>query len=190
MSPTPRVVFWPFASPNDPMRESWNRFRDSVVTTATAPKTASTDPAGIWRLLAVNNRELGRSAHLYPNAAAARTHVLRLRERLDDLEITPVSGPKPGSRGWYMTLDNRIVLTCGRWYGAAASSSEAAAACRDAIAIASFDAPDAAVTPVVASVPVLSVPATVATATLVAGRPAAPIAPLTTRVSPLAARSM
>ena len=189
MSPTPRVVFWSFASASDPMRESWNRFRDSVVTTATAPKTVFTDPAGIWRLLAVNNRELGRSAHLYPTAAAARAHVLRLRERLDDLEITPVSGPKPGSRGWYMTLDNRIVLTCGRWYGAAASSSEAAAACRDALAIASFDAPDGAGASVVASNPAAPVHTPVATATVITGRVAAPTAPLTTLVSPLAARS-
>ena len=188
MSTTPRVVFWSFVSPSDPMRESWNRFRDSVVTTATAPKSVSTEPAGIWRLLAVNNRELGRSAHLYPDAAAARAHVNRLRERLDDLEITPVSGPKPGSRGWYMTLDKRIVLTCGRWYGAAASSSEAAAACRDALAVASFDAPGAPPS-VVASIPAAPLHTSVATASVITGRVAAPVAPLTRPLSPRAARS-
>ncbi|TAJ49541.1 MAG: hypothetical protein EPO52_04540 [Herbiconiux sp.] len=188
MSPTPRVVFWSFASASDPMRESWNRFRDAVVTTATAPKIVSADPAGIWRLLAVNNRELGRSAHLYPDPAAARAHIVRLRARLDELVITPVSGPKPGSRGWYMTLDNRIVLTCGRWYGAAASSSEAAAACRDALAIASFDVPDASVPPAVASIPATPVHTPVATVTVIAGRVVAQATPLTTPVSPRAAR--
>ncbi len=189
MSTTPRVVFWSFASPNDPMRDSWNRFRDSVVTTATAPKQPPADQAGIWRLLAINNRELGRSAHLYPSAAAARAHLTRLRERLDDLQVTPVSGPRPGSRGWYMTLDNRIVVTCGRWYGAAASSAEAAAACRDALAIASFDAPDAGGTPPVASIPAIPAHAPVATAPGVAALLPGPVAPVATLLSPLAARS-
>ncbi|GAA2244304.1 hypothetical protein GCM10009851_31960 [Herbiconiux moechotypicola] len=62
--------------------------------------------------------------------------MLRLRDRVGELEIVPVQGSRPGTRGWYLTHRGVIVATCGRWYGAAASSAEAAAAALDALATA------------------------------------------------------
>ena len=137
MSESSRIVFSSFRSGGDPMLDSWNRFRVAVAprTAGEAPKPGRTalangaaERSGIWRLLASNNRELCRSAHVYPSFSAARSHVSALRERVDELTVTPVAGAKPGSRGWYMSLDGVIVITCGRWYGASASSAEAAAA--------------------------------------------------------------
>ncbi len=93
---------------------------------STAPATVGA--CGIWRILASNNRELGRSARAYTSFESARTHVLRLRAGLDDLSVTSVTGGKPGMHGWYMSSRASAVITCGRWYGAAASSAEASAA--------------------------------------------------------------
>lgn len=157
MGETPRIVFSAFRSGSDPMLLSWNRFRDAVAP-ANAPgsgasaagstasvSSASGSPesvagAGIWRLLATNNRELARSAHVYPSLAAARTHVAQLRERADELVLTPVAGPALGRRGWYLSLGGTVVLTCGRWYGAASSSTEAAHAALAALALAEIPA--------------------------------------------------
>ena len=149
MSEMSRVVFSSFRAGGDPMLDSWNRFRQVVAPVSSAgsaeraaarPGVASTisstgaERTGIWRILATNNRELCRSAHVYPSFSSARTHVLQLRERIDELVVTPVIGPRPGSRGWYMTLNGVVVVTCGRWYGAAASSAEAAAASLEELA--------------------------------------------------------
>jgi hypothetical protein len=146
-----RVVFSSFRSGHDPMLESWSRFREAVDPPVLAPVAAhapgqglvpaaggaaSGGRTGVWRLLATNNRELCRSAHIYPTFSGARAHVAVLRERIDDLVVTPVIGARPGSRGWYMTLNGVIVVTCGRWYGAAASSAEAASASLEALATA------------------------------------------------------
>jgi hypothetical protein len=98
--------------------------------------SGSADRTGVWRILATNNRELCRSAHVYPTFSGARAHVALLRDRIDELVVTPVVGNRPGSRGWYMTLNGVVVVTCGRWYGAAASSAEAASASLEALATA------------------------------------------------------
>ncbi|SDZ33480.1 hypothetical protein [Herbiconiux ginsengi] len=149
MSETSRVVFSSFRAGGDPMLDSWNRFRQVVapVSSAGSPERAGSRPGvastiasgaaertGIWRILATNNRELCRSAHVYPSFSSARAHVLQLRDRIDELVVTPVIGPRPGSRGWYMTLNGVVVVTCGRWYGAAASSAEAASASLEELA--------------------------------------------------------
>ncbi len=145
MADSPRVVFSSFRSGGDPMLDSWTRFRDAVAPASTverprasrsgvsAGSAGAQDRSGVWRILATNNRELCRSAHVYPTFASARAHVLHLREQVEKLVVTPVVGPRPGSRGWYMTLDGVVVITCGRWYGAAASSGEAATASLEAL---------------------------------------------------------
>lgn len=88
---------------------------------------------GVWRVLASNNRELGRSARAYKSFDAARSHVLSLRDAVDDLVTTTVSGAAPGTHGWFMSLRAVPVMTCGRWYGSAASSFEASLALREAL---------------------------------------------------------
>lgn len=150
MSETARIVFSSFRAGGDPMLDSWNRFRDSVVpvpaptaagepaaaSIATRPSVARANPgrSGVWRILATNNRELCRAAHIYPTFDGAHGHVSRLREHADELELTTVAGPGPGSRGWYLTHRGVVVITCARWYSAAASSSEAAHASLEALA--------------------------------------------------------
>lgn len=158
MADSARIVFVSFGSPRDPLLESWRRFRDAVAprtgepvpgsprlsrdgdqgSRASAVRVTGSPPqpaeaSGVWRLLATNNRELCRAGFVYPTFASARAHVLALRDRVDDLEVTPVAGPLQGSRGWYLTLDGTVVATCGRWYGASAAGGEAAAAALEAL---------------------------------------------------------
>jgi hypothetical protein len=89
---------------------------------------ALAEPAVVWRLLAPNNRELARSAHLYRTIADAERHAVQLQNTADELDVSLVLGPRPGMRGWVAAHRGIVVLTCGRWYGGAAANSESAAA--------------------------------------------------------------
>lgn len=99
---------------------------------------ALAEPAVVWRLLAPNNRELARSAHLYRGIADAERHATALQNAADDLEVSLVLGPRPGMRGWIATHRGVVVLTCGRWYGGAAANSESAAAAVQLVATAAI----------------------------------------------------
>ena len=99
---------------------------------------ALAEPAVVWRLLAPNNRELARSAHLYRTIADAERHAVQLQNTADDLDVTLVLGPRPGMRGWVAASRGVVVLTCGRWYGGAAANSESAAAAVQLIATAAI----------------------------------------------------
>ncbi len=140
----PSVVFTAFRMATDPRRDGWALLRSqlvagarrigaSIVLTETddsLPRSrAGVTPgrAGVWRLLASNNRELGRSARTYLSFDAARTHVLHLQEQADALVVTAVPGTSAGTHGWLAALDGAVVMTTGRWYGATSSSLEAAA---------------------------------------------------------------
>ena len=89
---------------------------------------ALAEPAVVWRLLAPNNRELARSAHLYRTIVDAERHAVQLQNTADELDVSLVLGPRPGMRGWVAAHRGIVVLTCGRWYGGAAANSESAAA--------------------------------------------------------------
>ncbi|MBO1737922.1 hypothetical protein [Leifsonia sp. TF02-11] len=164
MSATPRIVFSMFRSSSDPMFLAWARFLQaveagarrtaSVAAVTVAPGAPSrpleqvrraqpvvravpaTAPCGVWRVLAPNNRELGRSARAYTSFASARAHVTALRASVDELGIVAVNGERAGMSGWYVTRKGLPVITCGRWYGAAASGATAALAALDALAVA------------------------------------------------------
>jgi len=97
---------------------------------------ADSGHSGIWRLLASNSRELGRSSSVYATFAGARAHVLELRDQCDAMVATVVTGPSAGTHGWVVTVGERIVMTAGRWYGAASASREAAAGTIEAFRIA------------------------------------------------------
>lgn len=144
MSPSPCIVFSAFRSATDPRLRGWIAFRHDVHAEPRLPdiatdahgrprKRAGAAPgpdsghAGIWRLLAPNSRELGRSSSVYSSFAGARAHVLELKDQVDDMVATTVTGPTAGTHGWIVTLDGVVVMTAGRWYGAASSSREAAA---------------------------------------------------------------
>ncbi|WP_167726490.1 hypothetical protein [Cryobacterium sp. TMT3-29-2] len=83
--------------------------------------------SGIWRLLASNSRELGRSSSVYGTFSTARAHVLELKGQCDSMVTTVVTGPRAGTHGWVISVGGVVVMTAGRWYGAASASREASA---------------------------------------------------------------
>lgn len=144
--PGPYVLFMGFPSPHDPALLAWLGLRERVAVEAGAPQmpefAAPSAPAapnsarppdaadewiGIWRLLAPNNREIGRSAFIYGSFEVAQANVTFLKHSA--AELTPVSfhGPTGGMHGWYVTLEGRLVFTCSRWYETGQLSLEAAA---------------------------------------------------------------
>lgn len=94
---------------------------------ASEPPTVATQPTGIWRLLAPNNRELGRSSFVYGSFQAARGHVLQLRESRDSLTAITIAGPFGENYGWVVTLGDATVMTCSRWVTTASAALAAAA---------------------------------------------------------------
>ncbi len=143
-----RVKFWEFASPDDPMLLAWARFRGTLASSPrrAAPEQRLTAAGGhrstLWRLLATNNRELGRSYHLYERFDLARAHVEQLQSRPDILTIEHITGPTNGSRGWVVLANGKPIMTCGRWYSSMSTGAVAAAGALEAFrnALVSVDA--------------------------------------------------
>ncbi|RFA10335.1 hypothetical protein B7R54_14790 [Subtercola boreus] len=150
MPSTPYIAFTEFLSRADRALNGWSGFREHVrsgaramaaLTGETLPR--SFDPrlaplaenagpvsppftGGIWRLLALNNREIARSLFLYESASAASEHVRKLQRSSDDIEVHLIRGPVSMQHGWYATLDSVAVMSCGRWYPAAGLCHESA----------------------------------------------------------------
>ena len=145
MSTSASVVFSAFSSASDPRLQGWVSFRahlqadqPTAERLARAPRRdearaeAGSDDgwsarSGIWRLLASNSRELGRSSSVYSSFAAARAHVLALQARVDRMVATTVTGPSSGTHGWVVTVDDVAVMTSGRWYGTTSTTRDACA---------------------------------------------------------------
>jgi hypothetical protein len=130
MTTTASIVFSSFTSAADPMPRAWSRFRDQLVATEQRSADHRADlqfgPVCVWRLLASNNRELGRSAELYRSFEDARAAVFDAR-LVQSFEIRSVHGPNAGTHGWFVHgPDAPALMTCGRWYGAHAASVDAA----------------------------------------------------------------
>lgn len=147
--PRGRVTFTVFHSMDDPMLMAWARFRhpfvvrtaeasprparsvSRTVSTRTLHRSAPGRPEegspGLWRLLATNNRELGRSFNLYSSVEAAREHVERLQSDGARLQIDIVPGLLNSSRGWIITHEGSPVMTSSRWYASSSTGAEAAA---------------------------------------------------------------
>lgn len=142
MPALPTILFSSFPTENDPLRQSWARFRDQVqarthtagvamspeLVQRAAPRTAAVVRSGLWRLLAPNNRELGRSSFLYTTFVDARAHVLKLRDELDRLVPATVVGILAEEHGWVVSLAGHVVMTCTHWYPSTAAAREAALA--------------------------------------------------------------
>lgn len=154
----PRVTFTVFGSSEDPMLRAWLRFRSPLI----GSSNPDAQPAfgrggddlprhdrrgevelGFWRLLASNNRELGRSFLLYRGFEQAREHVQHLQTQSHSLEVAYVSGPVHGSRGWVVTSGDAPVMTCSRWYDSTSARASAASGSIAALVTAHVsDAPD------------------------------------------------
>jgi hypothetical protein len=68
-----------------------------------------------WRLLATNNRDLGRAPGGYPDIEACRAAVRDLRDGVDRAVPVTVRGG-PSSWGWRLMIDDRVVAVASRLY--------------------------------------------------------------------------
>lgn len=139
-----RIVFDTFRSAYDPMLNSWLVFRaqilQEVLTVPADVAAADTDEReraragrfGVWRILATNNRELGRGSGLFPTPSEALATVEVLQREAMSLVASVVRGSTPMTHGWVLRRDGEAVMTSSRWYE---SASEAAAAARAARAV-------------------------------------------------------
>ena len=151
MPTRPTILFASFDNGSDPLRQSWARFREQVNIRShaaavshflreDAPVQPSTKASvnsvesGIWRLLAPNNRELGRSSFLYTSFAASRRHVLEMQQSVEEISIVTVRGPVAGSYGWFASFRGKADMTCSRWFSSASASRDASMAAVDALA--------------------------------------------------------
>jgi len=69
-----------------------------------------------WRLLGGNNRELGRSAVVYPDLAACRAAVERLQAQEEAAEVAVAAEPASGQWWWRLDLAGRAVAVSARSY--------------------------------------------------------------------------
>lgn len=134
-----RIVFDTFRSVHDPRLSAWLLFRShflpewSVAASSLehAPEAALTHLGvfGVWRLLATNNRELGRCARIFVSPRAAFDAAVTEQARAEEMTVAAVRGPQSTMHGWVIRRGDRPVLIAARWYE---SASEAAAAGRAA----------------------------------------------------------
>lgn len=79
-----------------------------------------------WRLLATNNRDLGRSAVTYADRAACREALRRLQAHAADLRpVTVRTGPSHW--GWRLLAGDRVLAVGGRDYQRRIQAERAAA---------------------------------------------------------------
>lgn len=156
----PRITFTMFRSSDDPALQSWLRFRAPLSGGASADdalrrgdtgrmgeaeaakgQRGGSGAPGFWRLLASNNRELGRSFLLYRSFDHARSHVQLVQSGA--LEVVYVTGPHSGARGWVVTHEGAPVITCSRWYDSVSARASAASGALAALPLAHVaDVPD------------------------------------------------
>lgn len=143
----PRITFTVFRSMDDPMLRSWMRFRSPLAGSSLSEEVhvpaRADDPRrgrqadaaepGFWRLLASNNREVGRSYLLYRSFDHARAHVQQLQAEPEALATAFVSGPHNGARGWVVTFHGTPVMTCARWYDSTSARAAAASGALSAL---------------------------------------------------------
>jgi hypothetical protein len=99
-------------------------------------RPAIDDPAGAgllsWRLLATNNRDLGRAPGGYPDAEACRAAIHDLQATVGRAEpITVRSGPS--SWGWRLMVGDRVVAVASRLYQRRIQAEQAAGVVLDLI---------------------------------------------------------
>lgn len=78
-----------------------------------------------WRLLATNNRDLGRASVTFPDSRACREDVLWLQHHSDLLRVVTVrSGPSSWS--WRILAGERVVAVASRDYQRRIQADQAA----------------------------------------------------------------
>jgi len=148
---THSIVFTTFDSAGDRRLVGWGAFRRALVSSRQIGEPTceleSPDPGGegdgagatVWRLLAPNNRELGRSWAVYRSRAEAVRHLEVLRGEAHELAVIGLRGAHSSQYGWVATAAGRAVMTTGRWFGASSTGYHSAAtaltAIRDAVVV-------------------------------------------------------
>jgi uncharacterized protein YegP (UPF0339 family) len=85
-----------------------------------------------WRLLATNNRDLGRAPEGYPDVEACRVAIRDLQATVGKAEpITVRSGPS--SWGWRLMIGDRVVVVASRLYQRRIQAEQAAGVVLDLI---------------------------------------------------------
>lgn len=78
-----------------------------------------------WRLLATNNRDLGRAPGAYPDAEACRVAIRELQAAVGRAEpVTVRSGPS--SWGWRLMIGDQVVAVASRLYQRRIQAEQAA----------------------------------------------------------------
>jgi hypothetical protein len=69
-----------------------------------------------WRLVGSNNRELGRSAHVYPDLAACKAAVTFLQTHVDEAESLLATNNETGLWLWRLNIGDQWMAAAGRSY--------------------------------------------------------------------------
>jgi hypothetical protein len=69
-----------------------------------------------WRLVGSNNRELGRSSHVYPDLAACRAAVTFLQAHIDEAESLLATTNDTGLWLWRLNIGDQWMAAAGRSY--------------------------------------------------------------------------
>ena len=85
-----------------------------------------------WRLLATNNRDLGRAPTAYADAESCRTAVLWLQGNVGDLRIAIVRAG-PSSWSWRILAGETVVAVSSRDYQRRIQADQAATTALDLI---------------------------------------------------------
>ncbi|GIF25127.1 uncharacterized protein YegP (UPF0339 family) [Actinoplanes tereljensis] len=78
-----------------------------------------------WRLLATNNRDLGRAASAYADAAACRAAVRWLQEHAGDLRVS-IHRAGPSTWSWRIAAGETVVALSSRAYQRRIQAEQAA----------------------------------------------------------------
>ncbi|MFL6240649.1 MAG: hypothetical protein ACJ735_14280 [Actinomycetes bacterium] len=84
-----------------------------------APFVGESHPDGswlAWRLAGANNRELGRSASVYPDLHACQASILSMRAGIVHAQPVVAMDYLSGLWGWHLELDGSNVAVSGRAY--------------------------------------------------------------------------
>lgn len=120
MSVGPRIVFTRFVHGESPKLQPWiSHLRRSLRVDATAPIPIMGNldsGAVVWHLVSGNNRQLGRSARIYPTFEQATADARLVVDGEPLMQVTLVSEHLRGVYGWYASIDGEPVVTSSRWY--------------------------------------------------------------------------
>lgn len=129
------------------MLRAWLVFRGQVLANADlrVPSEPVLGPAaaeatqglyGVWRILATNNRELGRCAALHATPLDAFADATTTQAFAEELTPTLVRGSQPMTHGWVLRRDGTAIVTASRWYESASEAGAAARAARKVLGVA------------------------------------------------------